>query len=137
MQQVASARFTVVDSSSQQEAIARLGEADLEVDDVDDSGRVIAECDQSALATASLDDFPDALVLHVHSEDGFGTFLFHEVAVYKDGRQLIGEYICHQPNKYWEGRWGLATFLNAVKKQIPFFPHVSIGEVELDVFAHP
>ena len=42
MQQVALARFTVVDSSSQ-EAIARLGDADLDVDDVDDGGRVIAE----------------------------------------------------------------------------------------------
>jgi hypothetical protein len=131
VQQVALARFTVVDSSPQ-EAIARLGDSDLEVDDVDDSGRVIAECDQSALATASLDDFPDALVLQVHSEDGFGTFLFHEVSVYTDSGQVIGEYICHQPNKYWEGRWGLATFLNAVRNQIPFFPHVSIGEVELD-----
>jgi hypothetical protein len=131
MQQVALARFTVVDSPSQ-EAIARLGDADLDVDDVDDGGRVIAECDQSALATASLDDFPDALVLRIHSEDGFGTFLFHEVAVYTDSGQLTGEYICHQPNKYWEGRWGLATFLNAVKNQIPFSPHLSIGEVELD-----
>jgi hypothetical protein len=42
------------------------------------------------------------------------------------------ESTCHQPNKYWEGRWGLATFLNAVRNHIPFFPHVSIGEVELD-----
>jgi hypothetical protein len=83
VQQVALARFTVVDSSSQ-EAIARLGNADLEVDDVDDSGHVIAECDQSDLATASL-DFPNALVLR--SEDGFGAFLFHEVAVYTDGGQ--------------------------------------------------
>ena len=54
------------------------------------------------------------------------------MAVYTDSGQLIGEYICHQPNKYWEGRWGLATFLNAVKNQIPFFPYVSVGEVELD-----
>jgi hypothetical protein len=84
LQQVALARFTIVDSSSQ-EAIARVGDAELEVDDVDDSGRVIAECDQSDLATASLDDFPNALVLR--SEDGFGAFLFHEVAVYTDGGQ--------------------------------------------------
>ena len=89
MQQVDRRVFTVVDSSSQ-EAIARLGDADLDVDDVDDGGRVIAECDQSALATASLDDFPDALVLRLPSEDGFGTFLFHEVAVYTNSGQLIG-----------------------------------------------
>jgi hypothetical protein len=78
MQQVALARFTVVDSSSQ-EAIARLGDADLDVDDVDDGGRVIAECDQSALATASLDDFP-MLLCFGYTQRGrfwhvpFGTF---------------------------------------------------------------
>jgi hypothetical protein len=131
VQQVALARFAVVQSTSE-EAIARLGNVELEVDDVDDSGRVIAECDQSALATASLDDFPDALVLRVHSEDGFGTFLFYELAVYRDGGQLIGEFICHQPNKYWEGRFGLATLLNAIRNQLPFFPDVSLGEVDLN-----
>jgi hypothetical protein len=116
-QQVALARFTVVQSASE-EAIARLGNIELEVDDLDESGRVIAECDQSALATASLDDFPDSLMLRVHSGDGFGTFLFY-VAVYRDDGQLIGEFICHQPNKYWEGRFGLATFLKAIENQTP------------------
>jgi hypothetical protein len=131
MEPIGLSKFTLV-ASSPQEAVARLGDTDLEVEDVDDSGRIIAECDQSGLATASLDDFPHALVLRVHSEDGFGTFLFHEVVIYSDSGKVIGEYICHQPSKYWEGRWGLATFLNAVKNQISFFPLVSVGEVELD-----
>src|ERR1700746_3416092 len=131
MEQVALAKFTVVECCSQ-EAIVRLGDVDLEVEDVDDSGRVIVACDQSTLAVASLDDFPDALVLHVHSENGFGTFLFYELEIYSDGGNLTGEYICHEPNKYWEARWGLATYLNAVKNQIPFFLQVSVGEVELD-----
>jgi hypothetical protein len=130
VQQGALARFTVYLSS--EEAIVQLGDAELEVNHVDDSGRVAAECDQSELATASLDDFPDALVLQVRSSDGFGTFLFYEAEIYTDGGQVIGEYICHHPNKYWEGKWGLATFLNAIQNQIPFFPHVSIGDVELD-----
>jgi hypothetical protein len=131
MQQPTLAKFTVVESNSE-EAIARLGDICLEVEDVDDSGRVIVACDQSTLATASLDDFPDALVLQVHSENGFGTFLFHEAEVYSDNGKVIAEYICHQPNKYWEGRWGLATYLNAVQNQIKFFPQISIGEIELD-----
>jgi hypothetical protein len=96
--QVALARFAV--DSSSKKAIAQLGDAELEVNHVDDSGRVFAECDQSALATASLDYFPDALVLQVHSEDGFGTFLFYEAEVYTDRGRLIGEYICHPSNKY-------------------------------------
>src|SRR5215469_17905653 len=93
MRQVALSRFTVVEPTSQ-EAIARLGDTDLEVTDVDDGGRVITACDERALAAASLDNFPDALVLQVHSEDGFGTFLFHEVAIYTDSGKFIGEYIC-------------------------------------------
>jgi hypothetical protein len=86
MTQATLARFTV--HSSSEEAIAQLGDAELEINDVDDNGRIIAECEQGLLATASFDDFPDALVLQVHSEDGFDTFLFHEVVVYKDSSQL-------------------------------------------------
>jgi hypothetical protein len=130
VQQVALAKFTV--DLSSEEAIAQLGDAELEVNYVDDSGCVTAECDQSELATASLDDFPDALVLQVRSTDGFGTLLFYEAEIYTDEGQLIAEYICHHPNEYWDGKWGLATFLNAIQNQIPFFPHVSVGGVELD-----
>jgi hypothetical protein len=94
--------------------------------------------DASSLSATKVDSLrhhwmiPDALVLRVHSEDGFGTFLFHEAALYRDSSRLIGEYICHQPNEYWEATWGLAKFLNTIKTQVPFFPQVSVGDLELD-----
>ena len=111
----------ILDKSDEDPAVL-LGGTALEVADIDEDGLVIAECDYIALALASLDAFPDALCLKVHSSDGFGTFLFHEVEIYKGKNdELIADYMCIQPNKYWEGKWGLATFLGTIRDQIPFF----------------
>ena len=40
--------------------MVQLDDAELEINDIDESRRVIAECDPSSLAKASFDDFPDA-----------------------------------------------------------------------------
>jgi len=125
------AKFTV--DTSPEFPVALLGDTELETIDIREDGRVIAECEHAALSTASFEAFPEALTVQVHSSDGFGTFLFHEAEIYRDTNgQLIAEHICHQPNKYWEGTWGLATFLRAIRDQAPFFPHVRIGEIELE-----
>lgn len=131
MTQPTLAKFTLVTSDG--DLIPLLGGAELEViDDVGD-GHAIGECDQAVLAKASFEAFPAALTLRVHSTDGFGTFLFHEVEIYRDDSgELIAEHICHEPNKYWEGTWGLATFLGAIRDQLPFFPDIILGEIELE-----
>ncbi|MDX6530512.1 MAG: hypothetical protein QOH41_2802 [Blastocatellia bacterium] len=131
MTQPTLAKFTL--DTSDGETIPLLGGAELEViDDIGD-GHVIAECDQAALANASLEAFPAALTLQVQSTDGFGTFLFHEAEIYRnDSGDLMAEHICHQPNKYWEGTWGLATFLGAIRDQLPFFADVTLGNIELE-----
>ena len=122
----------MLDKSDEDPAIL-LGDTALEVVDIDEDGLVIAECDYVALALASLDAFPDRLCLKVHSSDGFGTFLFHEAEISKGNNgELIAEYMCIQPNKYWEGIWGLATFLGAIRDQIPFFSEATLTEIELD-----
>jgi hypothetical protein len=119
--------------TSDEGPIPLLGKSQLEVIDVADDGQTIAECDQTALAAASFEGFPAALTLQVHSTDGFGTFLFHEAEIYRnDSGELIVEHICHQPNKYWEGTWGLATFLGAIRDQLQFFPEVALGDIELE-----
>lgn len=113
--------------------MALLGDAELEVIDVGKDGRVFAECDHAALADSSLEAFPDALSVKIHSSDGFGTFLFHEAEIFRgNSGELMADYTCFQPNKYWEGTWGLATFLNAIKDQVPFFPDVSLTGIELE-----
>ena len=102
--------------------MAFLGDTELEVMEVGEDGRVFAECDHAALAVSSLEAFPDALSVKIHSSDGFGTFLFHEAEIFKaDSGELMADYTCIQPNKYWEGNWGLATFLSAIKDQVSFF----------------
>jgi hypothetical protein len=129
--QPALAKFTL--DTSDGESVPMLGGAELEVIEIDDEGDAFAECDQAALAKATLEAFPVGLALQVHSTDGFGTFLFHEAEIYRnDAGHLIAEHICYQPNKCWEGTWGLATFLGAIRDQLPFFPDVILGNIELE-----
>ena len=53
--------------------------------------------------------------------------------IFKDeSGELAADYMCVQPNKYWEGTWGLATFLEAIRDQIPFFPDVTLKEIEVN-----
>lgn len=131
MLQPALAKFTLEISAG--DTILLLGDIGLDIIDVDDKMCVFAECDQHLLDTACFDGFPNELTLQVNSKDGFGTFLFYEVEFYRgDESQLVAEYICHQPNKYWEGTWGLATYLNAIKNQLPFFPAFTLGDIELE-----
>ena len=112
---------------------AFVGDTELEIVDVDELGHVTAECDHVALSEASFDAFPESFSVRVHSSDGFGTFLFHEVEILKeDGGKIVANYICHQPNKYWEGTWGLSTFLVAIKDQVPFCDEVSLTDIEVD-----
>ena len=110
-----------------------LGDIELDLLDLTGDGHASAECDQEALTVATFDDFPETLTISIHSSDGFGTFLFHVTEVSRDtSGQLVAEHICHEPNKYWEGTWGLGTFLDAIKKQLPFFPSVTLGEIDLE-----
>ena len=108
-------------------------DTELEIFDVDEHGRVTAECDYVALAGVSFDAFPESFSVRVHSSDGFGTFLFHEAEIFKeDSGKIVADYICHHPNKYWEGTWGLSTFLVAIKDQVPFYSEVSLTDIEVD-----
>ena len=112
---------------------AFVGGTELEVINVDERGLITAECDYAALSRASLDAFPESLSVRVHSSDGFGTFLFHEAEIFKeDNGKVVANYICHQPNKYWEGTWGLSTFLVAIKDQVPFCDEVCLTDIELE-----
>ena len=112
---------------------AFVGDTELEIIDVDERGHITAECDYVALSQASLDAFPESFSVRVHSSDGFGTFLFHEAEIFKeDSGKVVANYICHQPNKYWEGTWGLSTFLVAIKDQVPFCDEVSLTDIEVD-----
>lgn len=112
---------------------ASVGDMELEIIDIDERGHVTAECDYVALSEASFDAFPESFSVRVHSSDGFGTFLFHEAEIFKENSgEIIADYICHQPNKFWERTWGLTTFLVAIKDQVTFCNEVSVTDIEVD-----
>lgn len=108
-----------------------LGEKELSILDCSEE-YIVSECNMEDLVDISIDSFPDELLLEIHDSEGFGTYLFHEIQVNKDNNMLRLEFICHQPNKYWDGKWGLATYLDAIRKQADFDDCIKIGDVELE-----
>jgi hypothetical protein len=93
---------------------------------------VLAECDLADLETEAAQSFPVGLSLEIHSEDGFGTYFFHELLLTggTDGVELA--FRCHTPNKYWEGRFGLATFLAAIGDQVTHHDNWTVSQIELE-----
>jgi hypothetical protein len=104
---------------------------EIEVQDADDHS-VWAECDIHELGEETGVGFPAGVTINIHSEDGFGTFLFHEVNLSEDGNQLSLSFVCHHPNKYWEGRFGLATLLDAIQQQVKHHAPFAVSEIELE-----
>jgi hypothetical protein len=97
-----------------------------------EEGRVWAECELEALRSEVSTGFPGILSLEVRSEDGFGTYLFHEAVLVGEPDKLSLQFVCHHPNKYWEGRYGLATLLDATAKQIPHHEGFVVEDMELE-----
>lgn len=82
----------------------------------------------------STETFLDGLMVQTHSPDGFGTFLFHELEFYKTDGKIEVVFVCRQPNKYWEGQYGLSTLLvtlaEVVKDSFDF--QVNMETLEID-----
>jgi hypothetical protein len=93
---------------------------------------VLAECDLADLAGEVAQPFPEGLTLEIHSEDGFGTYLFHELDLTGDANGVELAFCCHTPNKYWEGQYGLATFLAAIRDQIAHHDNWKVSQIELE-----
>lgn len=93
---------------------------------------VRAGCSLADLANEHAHPLPAGLQLEVHSDDGFGTFFFHELVIspHVDGVAL--EFCCHTPNKYWEGRYGLATFITAINEQLTYHGNWVATHIELE-----
>jgi hypothetical protein len=104
---------------------------EIEILDVGED-HVLAQCSLSDLAHEQCQRLPDGLALEIHSEDGFGTFFFHEVELSEAPDGMIMAFRCHTPNKYWEGKFGLATFISSIREQIGHHDNWKITQIELD-----
>jgi hypothetical protein len=93
---------------------------------------VLAECDLADLANEASQPFPEGLTFEIHSEDGFGTYMFHELHLSGDTDGVELAFRCHTPNKYWEGQYGLATFLAAIRDQVPHLQNWKVSQIELE-----
>lgn len=97
---------------------------------------VMWEVELSQLMTMnfSIDDFLEDLYAQTHSTDGFGTYLFYELEFFKVENKIEFVFVCRQPNKYWEGQWGLSTLLVTladVVKDSPDF-QIDIGSLNIE-----
>ena len=61
-----------------------------------------------------ISEFKDNITFRTHSSDGFGSYMFHELEFSKSDDIIVFAFICNQPNKYWEGQWGLSTMLSTL-----------------------
>ncbi|AFM13966.1 hypothetical protein [Turneriella parva] len=78
-------------------------------------------------------DFPENCSCDFHDESGFDTYLFHELNISRGlAEELRFEFICQYPNKYWEGKWGLSTYLSTFADQVGFSPRFELGELDLE-----
>jgi|SRR6266550_3888662 len=93
---------------------------------------VLAECGLDQLKKETTAGFPDRLHLQVHNEDGFGTFFFHELVLSRADDGVSLQFRCHAPNKYWEGRFGLATFITGMQDQVRHLDDWKSADVEVE-----
>ncbi len=111
----------------------RISGQDIDVLDMSDSGDfVLAECELDDLRAELAQSLPQGVHIQVGSEDGFGTHLFHELTVSADDAGMVLDFDCLTPNKYWEGEYGLATYLAAICSQVQFHPCWKVAELEVD-----
>ena len=91
---------------------------EFEIIDIDfiNKQSIICETDVKSLYDIffTILDYPLSLTFNVISKTGFDTLLFEELSIIRNDSSLYFDFKCSQPNKYWEGSWGLSTFLTAI-----------------------
>jgi len=114
-----------------EDALVEIAGKEVEILDTGDD-YVLAECGLGDLAKETAASFPEALQLEIHSEDGFGTYFFYDLRLSDDPAGVALDFRCHTPNKYWEGRFGLATFIGAIEDQARHLENWEVTEVEVE-----
>lgn len=98
----------------EENGIVEINEKTFEIEGYD--AQLICEIDLLALKEIDflISEFKDNITFRTHSSDGFGSYLFHELEFCKSDDIIVFAFICNQPNKYWEGQWGLSTILSTL-----------------------
>jgi hypothetical protein len=108
-----------------------LDDTELDIHDVTEDC-IWAEACMDQLEHEPAASFPSGLCLEIHSEDGFGTGLFHSLHLSHKSEGLSVAFECHTPNKFWEGTWGLSTFLATIIEQLASGAEFTVEDSELE-----
>ena len=103
----------------------------IDIEDASDDF-VSAECSIEDLDGEIAGDWPEELTVRIHSENGFGTFFFYEIHVGSDKGNVTLDFVCHTPNKYWEGHFGLAAFIQALRNQVEYADNLEVTDFEIE-----
>lgn len=106
-------------------------DTDLEIEDILND-TILVEASLLQVGDAPVDELVEDITIHIFSETGFGTYLFYEVTLTRVDEGPLATFVCHQPNKYWEGKWGLATFLQAIIDVLPASERFNLEDKELE-----
>ena len=80
------------------------------------------------LETVTGNEFPEDLILQTSSSDGLETYLFNEIEIVSDAGRPSVRFVCQHPNKYWEGRWSLATYLGAIRDEVSHCDEIAVED---------
>jgi len=104
---------------------------DMEILDSSDD-YVMVQCELEDLADEPANNFPEKLTLEINSSDGFDTNFFYELFISREDSGVALDFQFNMPNKFWEGQFGLATFINAIRDQATHFDNLQVKEFEVD-----
>lgn len=103
----------------------------IDVEDADET-YVLVLCEIEDLKGISTPSYPEKLTIEIRNSEGFGTFFFHELRLSRHDGGIAMDFVCHTPNKYWEGRYGLAAFLAAMNDQVKHFDNLEVVHLETE-----
>jgi hypothetical protein len=113
------------------EMAVAISSKEVEILDADED-HISAECSLSDLEGEHAQPLPAGLDLQIQSEDGFGTYFFHEAHLSEAPDGIALSFQCHTPNKYWEGQFGLATYLTAIRDEVSHRENWTLVQIELE-----
>lgn len=84
------------------------------------------------LINLSIAYYPMNLTIDINNETGFDTYLFRKLSISKSNDFMNFDFECRQPNIYWEGTWGLSTFLASLSDSIKTDGNAKVKLMYLD-----
>lgn len=116
--------------------VLSVGEHEFEIYEVEIKGKKTVYCETDLKSISDfnlfLSEFPENLNIQISNDTGFGTYLFYAVSITKHKSSFLFDFECNQPNKHWEGNWGLSTFLATLSETVKTSNLAKVDWLDLD-----